>query len=180
MKTSFGLLNNNISEISDWHQLINLESKFKDIGCAVTKLSDDICTGTNITIYNKKSNLNYITFFIAGADKSNVPVSNIIVSTEDAVNLVNSFGYSIAFIDKLKIDEITLSVLKSYLTLGFKFIYKAGKDAIFVTKDARRRLELGRYLDVTESPNYNQCDFSFIDINTMHSIENLISEANID
>lgn len=177
MKTSFGILNNNISEISDWHQLINLESKFKDVKCAVTTISDDICSGTSITIYNKISNLNYVTFFVLGTDSSSVFVSNLILSPEEAVNIINSFGFSVSYIEKFKIDDETLKVLKSFLDLGFNFIQKINNDSIFVTKEARRRLEITKYLDVRESPNYENCDFSFLEPNIIHSIENLISEA---
>ena len=177
MNTAFGILNNNVSEITDWHQLLSLKSKFDNVACAVTSISDDICRGTNITIYNKVSNINYITFFVSSTNSSAVDMSNLVCSIEDAERIVNLFGYSIRFIDKYNISLDTKELLTSFLNLGFNFIYKVNSEHIYVTRDNRRRLLNGRYLDVRESPNYKNCDFSFLNTNDIHSISNLLAES---
>lgn len=96
MKTSFGFLNDNVYEITDWYQLINIESEFKDVALSVNCIDDHICKGTSISIYNKISKLNYITFFVIYGN--NIPVSEIVTPTESAVSILNAFGFKVRFV----------------------------------------------------------------------------------
>ena len=92
MKTSFGIINNNIFEISDWHQLLHVSSEFKDIALLVNDVKDHICEGISISIYNNISKLNYVTFFVAL-----YPLSS--------PNILNAFGFKVKFVDDSYIEE---------------------------------------------------------------------------
>lgn len=97
MKTSFGVINDNIYEISDWHQLINVPSDIADVKLSVNDVNDKLCSGISISIYNSISKLNYITFFISYNDTKIISLSNFVVSTDYAISLLNSFGFAVKF-----------------------------------------------------------------------------------
>lgn len=105
MKTSFGIINNNIFEISDWHQLLHVSSEFKDIALSVNDVKDHICEGISISIYNNISKLNYVTFFVTYDDDNLVPVSNIVTPKTNAINILNAFGFKVKFVDDSYIEE---------------------------------------------------------------------------
>ena len=110
MKTSFGIINDNIYEISNWHELLNIKSEFKDIALSVNDIKDHMCEGTSISIFNSVSKINYVTFFVSYDDDNIVAVSNIITSTDIAVKILNSFGFRIKFVEDLTIEEATLTL----------------------------------------------------------------------
>ena len=110
MKTSFGIINNNIYEISDWHELLNIPSEFKDVALSVNNIKDHICEGISISIFNKISKLNYVTFFVSYDDDNVVAVSNIVTHTELAVSILNAFGFRVKFIEDVSIEEASITV----------------------------------------------------------------------
>ena len=110
MKTSFGIINNNIYEISDWHELLNIPSEFKDVALSINDIKYNICEGISISIFNKISKLNYVTFFVSYDDDNIVAVSNIVTPTELAVSTLNAFGFKVKFIEDVSIEEASITV----------------------------------------------------------------------
>ena len=62
MDTNFGFFTSDVVAIRDWHQLLKISSKIKNVSCAVNDISDSICSGISITIFNTQTNFDYITF----------------------------------------------------------------------------------------------------------------------
>lgn len=113
MKTSFGVINDNVYEISEWHQLVNVPSEIPNVKLSVNDISDSICRGVSISIYNAESKLNYVTFFIASNDSSVVPVSNFVMSTDFAISTLSLFGFRVQFAsveDDEVIEEATITI----------------------------------------------------------------------
>lgn len=177
MDTHFGFFNSNKTVIHDWHQLLNLHSSLTNVTCSVNDISDDICSATSITIYNKQTNFNYITFFVSGDDSSLVNISTLIYTPDDAINILSLFGYSVLFDDKINLTDKTATVLSALQSLGYNFICKNSKNIIYASQFSDHDLILETGMMVTDvMPASIDCDFSFMAISTVYSIEELLAE----
>ena len=123
MKTSFGFFNNNTYEIDDWHQLLNIESEFKDIALSINCIDDHICEGTSISIYNKISKINYVTFFVTYSDNNIVPVSNVVVPVNTAIAILNAFGFKVNFVE-MKILKAQPLYMNLNNTINIRIYYR--------------------------------------------------------
>lgn len=176
MKTSFGIVNNNIVEINDWRQLLNLKSSLNCISCRISAIDDGICNGTTIQIFNSVNGYIYLCFFVSGTTNGQINCSDLCVSTEQAVSMLNMFGYNIIFKSYPNITDETKQLLKSLFEVGYNYIYKSNNSFIFasvVTDSNQVYNDLNKF-NIDASPNYRNCDFSFIEYNRIYSIKNLL------
>ena len=176
MDTNFGFFTSDVVAIRDWHQLLKISSKIKNVSCAVNDISDSVCSGISITIFNTQTNFDYITFFVEGDNSKTVRVSELIVDSDTAVKILNCFGFPIIYVVKPEITRETRNVLSALKTLGYNFICKNRKNVIYASQfnDQNKMFETG--VMVTDViPASITCDFSFMNISTIYSIEDLVS-----
>lgn len=175
MKTSFGFFNSTVYTIRDWHQMLKVKSSIPNIACAVNDVSDDTCEGTSLTIYDKTTKFNYITFFVEGNDSKEVDLSKVVLTSEEAVQILITFGFNVYFAGQLNIDYNTKSLLRSLKDLGFNFICKNNKNVVYVTKNDDPSLVFNEGVMVTDViPNALDCDFTFMEYSHIYSIERLL------
>lgn len=179
MNTSFGVINDTMYEITDWHQLINIPSDYSDIKCMVTTIDDEFCDGISITVYNIKSNIIYTSFFVVGSDSKIISLQSTILEPNTVENILATFGFHVRYINHYNITIETKNVLESCLSLGFNFIHKFDfkNNYIYVSKynsSDSRDLHL---IDIKEFPNSNLCDFSFLKFNDRLSISDILDNA---
>lgn len=176
MDTNFGFFTSDVVAIRDWHQLLKISSKIKNISCAVNDISDSICSGTSITIFDTRTNFDYITFFVEGNNSKAVDISEFIVDSDTAVKILNCFGFPIIYVVKPELTKETKTVLSALKTLGYGFICKNSKNIVYASQfnDQNKIFETG--IMITDIiPASTTCDFSFMNISTVYSIEDLIS-----
>lgn len=176
--SNFSVINKTIYEINDWKQLVGISSDLNpDLKIAVNSYLNDIIEASVIIIYMESINAPLTSFVISGTDQKLVKSSEVMISKESALNILNNFGFKVKWDSTLpKLTSHTTELLRMALDMGFAYVVHQHQNlVVFYTSD-----KTFKTLVANELPNFTLCDFSEFETNKFYSIEKLLQEATVE
>lgn len=171
-----------IFEFSDWNQLTKARaSDYPCLRIRVNQYISESLYGTNIEIYDVDNQDVYYSGFVRIINSTVIPDGSSILP-EDMVKVINSYGFSVSLIEPLVLPPNVITILRGLYTQGYNYIsveYQLNNELQKVRKIvATYGLEKNTlYTIVSDSPEYNREDFTWVKLGTSYSIRLLIGEG---
>jgi hypothetical protein len=174
----------NILEISNWNQLVRAESDYNNLKIFVKQYNSEQLTGTQIIIADYNNDNVYFSGFVKDLQSTLIPTTSTI-SNDDMLNIINSFGFNVAYSQPIVLSEEVITILKGYLEQGYKYVYKDypkclhhnAKYAIFVSDLIDHRF---RDPIISESPTFIEDMWEWCIPFKTYPIQTLVNTGTVD
>lgn len=168
-----------IFEFSNWTQLVGVISEsYPDIRIRVNSYFSESIRGTKIEIYDVNNNDIYYTGFVSLINSTVIPnTASLMPNT--MVDVINSYGFPIKLIEPTVLPPHVITILKGLYMQGYNYISLQYKEltpwpitrVILATQGLHANSD---YVIISDAPEYNKEDFTWVKPNTSYSIALLI------
>jgi hypothetical protein len=110
-------------EISNWNQLVRARSNYENLRIVVKQYNGEDITGTQILIVDYNNNNVYFSGFVTDLSSTLIPTTATI-SNDNMLNIINSFGFNIAYSEPIVLSDEVITILKGYYEQGYRYVYK--------------------------------------------------------
>lgn len=161
---------NNIFKFSTWNQLSGLRSSmYNNLILKVTQYNSEDLIGTKISIQDTDTNSIYFTGFIRliQSNKFNI---DAVYTVDEMINKINSYGFNISIVDKIKLPPNVITILQGLKTMGYNYIildYSNSVDSNILVEHGYipqpRAVYSNKWVVATKNLNYVPTTYTVID-----------------
>jgi len=173
----------NILEINNWNQLVSAKSDYSNLKIIPTQYNSEDITGTKISIVDYNNNDTYLVIFVKDIQSTIIP-ETCSVTPEQAVTLINNFGFNVRLSEPTVIANDVIELLKGLYSQGYRYVYKDYHDhknklpyAIYVSDLITKRKS---DLCVTKMPSFIEDEWDWCLPLLTYPIKNIIDTGTVD